>query len=178
MQEKEINLQEHIYEKGQKVNLHTSVFKEINNLMYQLANNGSKFGIEGDLIKGITDLVDELLKDREDLYVDAQLFLKMNNFMYQIINEGQQASYLEVYPKESKENFVLDGDNQVLDNVEIEYKEYPNMASFTNQQPIWTLSPTAAKAKELAFLFGEMHKENIINGVTVKRDGGNLPKTD
>lgn len=130
MQEKEINLQEHIYEKGQKIE------------------------------------------------IDAGLFTELNNFMYNLIQEGQQASYLEVYPKESKENFVLDGDNQVLDNVEIEYKEYPNMASFTNQQPIWTLSPTAAKAKEYAFLFGEIHKENIINGVTVKRGEGNLQKTD
>jgi hypothetical protein len=107
---------------------------------------------------------------------DAGLFTELNNFMYQLIKEGQQVSYMEVYPKSFKENFVLDGDSQALDNVEIEYNEYPNMASFTNQQPIWTLSPTAAKAKEYAFIFGEIHKDNIVNGVTVKKDEGNLPQ--
>lgn len=119
-------------------------------------------------------LEEHIYEKGQKIEFDAGLFTELNNFMYQLIKEGQQVSYMEVYPKSSKENFVLDGDRQVLDNVEIEYAEYPNMASFTNQQPIWTLSPTAAKAKEYAFIFGEIHKDNILKGLTVKRDGGDL----
>lgn len=121
------------------------------------------------------DLSKYTYAEGQTIEIDAQLFSQLNNFMYSVIQEGMQLSYFEMYPSETKENHILNDGEQVLDRVEVEYKPYPNMASFTSQQPVWSMSPTAMEAKTFAFTFGQIHEENIKNGVAIERE--ELPKT-